>query len=745
MSGANHVPRTTEEIKREAETMFDNLAKDEDLPAMESNPEVISTPLMPHQKQALEFLMTHERDYDGEEIPSHSLWRSKVKDNGQPTWYHVITGLEIYEKPEPVRGGILADMMGLGKTLSILALIAATKSDAARFRQERPDDDDVDRNARGTLIICPKSVLSNWQEQIIQHTVPKSITVYAYHGSNRMQDTSKLSRYDVVLTSYNTAAAELQDGNRVRKALSRLNWFRIVLDEGHQIRTQTTKVSKACCALYAQRRWAVTGTPVQNSLYDLGALIKFLRIQPLDHPQTWTQYIMSPFKNGDTGVIQQLQLLVSSITLRRGKKTIGLLERNEEITRLDFSESEKFLYKAFATTCRTHFHNITGGGSQLRGKAYAHVLKSIGRLRAICAHGREMLNEEDMKEIEGDDQSNAIVIDVGDEPGFGDEDDFTPDSQAYSLFKVMQDSEMDKCTLCNRKLGKQIASDDVVDLSNESDASSDEEEPEEEPDLLAYLTPCFHLICTHCREQWDEACQKSLTVDRHYTCPYDESYQHIGMKPLTRHGYENHLDEKKQSEKLPTAAKWDAESYSGPHTKVEALLHDLEESAIETNALPPGEPPIRSVVFSGWTAYLDLIEFALKSRNIGYARLDGSMSIKQRTQAMDTFKTDDRVVVMLVSIKAGGQGLNFTAANKCYVMEPQFNPGVEAQAVDRVHRLGQTRPVFIKHFIMNDSVEEGILKLQRKKEALAQISMDRKRNKLEENKARMDDLRELFK
>ena len=78
-------------------------------------------------------------------------------------------------------------------------------------------------------------------------------------------------------------------------------------------------------------------------------------------------------------------------------------------------------------------------------------------------------------------------------------------------------------------------------------------------------------------------------------------------------------------------------------------------------------------------------------------------------------------------------------------MEPQFNPGVEQQAVDRVHRLGQTRAVFIKHYIMNDSVEEGILKLQRKKEALAQISMDKKKSKQEENKARMDDLRELFK
>ncbi|PPJ55085.1 hypothetical protein CBER1_01499 [Cercospora berteroae] len=748
-----HVHRTAEEMRREADSMFDKLAKEEDLPEMESNTDIIKTPLMPHQKQALNFLLTHERDdYDGDEIPGHSLWKYRPKDNGKPAWYHVITGLEVHEKPTPIQGGILADSMGLGKTLSILSLIAETKQAASRFRQERPnEEDDLDRNGRATLIVCPKSVLSNWQEQIAAHTVAGSMTYYVYHGTNRMQDTSKLAKYDIVLTSYNTAASEFSDGNRTKKALSRINWFRVVLDEAHQIRTQTTKVSKACCALYAQRRWAVTGTPVQNSLYDLGALIKFLRIHPLDHPQTWTQYIMSPFKNGDTNVIQQLQLLVGSITLRRGKQTIGLLDRTEEITRLDFSEAERHLYKQFATTCRTHFHNITGGGNQLRGKAYAHVLKSIGRLRAICAHGREMLTEEDMKEIEGDDPSNAIILDIGDEPELADENDFTPDSQAYGLLKVMQDSEVDTCASCATKLGKQESPEGVVDLTKEDSEASYQATPEpvaeldEEENLLGYLTRCFHLICPKCAPEHVEECKKSMNADRWHKCPYDEAYQPMGMKPLFRRGLEQHLDEKNRTENQAMGAKWDADSYGGPHTKVQALLADLEESAAETRALPEGEPPIRSVVFSGWTSYLDLIEYALDRQGIHYSRLDGSMSIKQRTAAMEQFKTDENCVVMLVSIKAGGQGLNFTAANKCYVMEPQFNPGVEQQAVDRVHRLGQTRAVFIKHFIMNDSVEEGILKLQRKKEALAQISMDKKKSKQEENKARMDDLRELFK
>ena len=121
------------------------------------------------------------------------------------------------------------------------------------------------------------------------------------------------------------------------------------------------------------------------------------------------------------------------------------------------------------------------------------------------------------------------------------------------------------------------------------------------------------------------------------------------------------------------------------------------------------------------------------------------MNVKARSHAIHEFKTDPSITVLLVSIRAGGQGLNFTAANKVYMMEPQYNPGVEQQAIDRVHRLGQQRSVEIVHFIMKDSVEEALLKLQVKKQKLATLSMDKKKTKSEEAKKRIEELRELFK
>jgi SNF2 family DNA or RNA helicase len=153
------------------------------------------------------------------------------------------------------------------------------------------------------------------------------------------------------------------------------------------------------------------------------------------------------------------------------------------------------------------------------------------------------------------------------------------------------------------------------------------------------------------------------------------------------------------------------------------------------------------VVFSSWTSNLDLIQFALEENNFTYTRLDGSMARKQRAQALETFRDDPNVHVILVSIGAGGLGLNLTAASKVFVMEPQFNPAAEAQAVDRVHRLGQQRDVHIMRFIMRGSFEEGILELQRKKMELADMSLNRnvKMDKGQAAQKKMEELSMLFR
>jgi SNF2 family DNA or RNA helicase len=147
-------------------------------------------------------------------------------------------------------------------------------------------------------------------------------------------------------------------------------------------------------------------------------------------------------------------------------------------------------------------------------------------------------------------------------------------------------------------------------------------------------------------------------------------------------------------------------------SKLEALVAALETAVSDNH---------RALVFSQWTSLLDLIEPALARAELSFARLDGST--RDREQVVARFQAEDGPPVMLVSLKAGGSGLNLTAADHVFLCDPWWNPAVEAQAADRTHRIGQTRPVFVYRLVAVDTVEERILALQDSKRALMDAAL----------------------
>ena len=159
-------------------------------------------------------------------------------------------------------------------------------------------------------------------------------------------------------------------------------------------------------------------------------------------------------------------------------------------------------------------------------------------------------------------------------------------------------------------------------------------------------------------------------------------------------------------------------------TKIRALIEDLVITRQST--LDKGEPAVKSIVFSQWTAVLDLLQSPLTDAGFRFARLDGRMRRPERQAALTLFKTDPTCNVLLLSLKAGGVGLNLTAANRVYIMEPYWNPAVEQQAIDRVHRLGQTRVVHTIRFIAKGTIEDNILELQKRKTKLAEMAFKEK-------------------
>ena len=151
------------------------------------------------------------------------------------------------------------------------------------------------------------------------------------------------------------------------------------------------------------------------------------------------------------------------------------------------------------------------------------------------------------------------------------------------------------------------------------------------------------------------------------------------------------------------------EKYPNHSIKLDELSREIEENIGDHKAL----------VFSQFLGMLALIKAKLKEKNIPFEYFDGSTSAPDREKAIQNFQNNDECRVFLISLKAGGVGLNLTAADYVYIVDPWWNPAVEQQAIDRTHRIGQTKNIFAYRMICIDTIEDKILQLQERKKILA--------------------------
>ncbi|KAJ1797106.1 DNA repair protein rad16 [Coemansia sp. RSA 2523] len=159
-------------------------------------------------------------------------------------------------------------------------------------------------------------------------------------------------------------------------------------------------------------------------------------------------------------------------------------------------------------------------------------------------------------------------------------------------------------------------------------------------------------------------------------------------------------------------------------TKIEALVEELSR-------LRQGDATIKSIVFSQFVNFLDLIQWRLNRAGFSVCRLDGRMTPAQRDAVIRTFMTRPEYTVFLVSLKAGGVALNLTEASHVYLADCWWNPSVEVQAMDRIHRMGQYRPIKVTRIIIDNSIESRIVALQVKKQLLVSSTIGRDKKSLD--------------
>jgi hypothetical protein len=354
------------------------------LPELDT-PQGLRTELLSHQKQGLYFMTERERGWNFNE-PSTDLWYKEMTRMG-PQFVNNLTQARQASTPEPFRGGILADSMGLGKSLSMIALIM---QDAAASAKSPPRTSHTNFDVPTTLLIVPLSLIQSWEKQFHQHLHENAdVHIRRHHGSKRITHINELQHCNVLITTYQTLESEWRKSTDVEPLpLFSVYWRRIIMDEAHYIGDRSTNISKAICALSGHCRWAVTGTPLQNRLTDLSTLCQILRVFPYDDPKKFHEDIIQEWKLRSHDVaLNRLRFLLRCILLRRAKGTIELPKRVDIVVPLQFSSEERLHYATLENSVAKNIDIALHHSTNQAQSAYLTVLQQINELRLTCNLG----------------------------------------------------------------------------------------------------------------------------------------------------------------------------------------------------------------------------------------------------------------------------------------------------------------------------------------------------------------------
>ena len=633
---------------QQAVSRFSQTEEDLEKMKLADQPAQLSTQLLPYQRQGLQWMLEHESpQLPSKEGESVQFWKKH-----RSGYLNIVTNFLVKNAPDLASGGILADDMGLGKTIQVLSLIMA----------------DPKKSGQPTLIVAPLSVMSNWKNQAEMHTKTKyAPNVLIYHGQqNRGLIADQLKEYDIVVTTYQTMTLELFTNNKdvpakvpTPKGLFSIQWRRVVLDEGHNIRNPKAKMSRAAHALMATSRWVLTGTPIVNNLKDLYSHVKFLSLSGgLSEFEIFNANITRPVKNQDPAGQTLLRALMQTLCLRRMKDMKFVDLRLPELSfhkyPVKFLAHEQERYDAFKAEAKGLVADVK---AKKGDNTMTHLLEVLLRLRQTCNHWK-MCGEERisrlMSLIEENTGKTIDIIDPANKKALQD------------LLQLKLDSQED-CPICMESL---------TDTSHQP-----------------VITACGHAFCRNCIER---------TINTQHKCPMCRAElptTDLLVQPAASFGESENLD-------------IDPNESS---SKIEAIVKLMLATSKDN-------PDTKTVLFSQWTSFLDILEPHLKKNNLHFTRLDGRLSPLKRDSAIEALSTDVECRILLASLSACSVGINLTAANQVVLADSWWAPAVEDQAVDRVYRLGQKKECRVVRFVMEGSVEEEVLEVQKTKRELVRAA-----------------------
>ncbi|CAO3575067.1 unnamed protein product [Mortierella alpina] len=554
--------------------------------------------------------------------------------------------------------GILADEMGLGKTLQTISFLAYLR----------------EKGIWGPfLVVAPLSTLANWVMEF-ERFVP-GVPVELYHGTPDEREhkrNHKFKKQDftfpIVVTSYEIVI-------RDRKFLSRYNWKYIIVDEGHRLKNMDCKLIRELKSYHSANRLLLTGTPLQNNLSELWSLLNFLLPDIFDDKEgfaEWFDFSDINAKEGqerilgeesENGIVSSLHHILKPFLLRRIKTDVehSLPKKKEYVLYAPLTPTQKQWYDAAISRDIRNF---------LIQKKCAVDVPETPKDKAA-----EALNSENTASADDDAEEDVALEDLD------------------TIIEAEEEQAKKKTGLVGQRTRGAVKS-----YSEQTDAQ--------------YFKDLESGKTAEQKQAEDAKAISAREVDLRKA-----------TKSVTNMKLMNMVMQLRKVCNHPFLFDWPVD----PKTNMPVLSEDLLNSSGKMLVLNRLLEALFSrghkvLIFSQFTTMLDIIQdWAEIYKGWRCCRIDGGVPQEDRRRQIAEFNKSPALKLFLLSTRAGGLGINLTSADTVIIFDSDWNPQMDLQAQDRVHRIGQTKPVMIYRLVTANTVEGKIIEKANSKRKLEKL------------------------
>lgn len=708
--------------------------------------------------------------------------------------------------------GILADEMGLGKTVQSIAVLAHL---AERYNIWGP-----------FLVVTPASTLHNWVNEITKFVPQFKILPYWGNAGDRKilrrfwdrknMRYGKDAPFHVMITSYQMVVSDVS-------YIQKMKWQYMILDEAQAIKSSQSSRWKNLLSFHCRNRLLLTGTPIQNSMQELWALLHFIMPSLFDSHDEFNDWFSKDIEShaeANTQLNQQqlrrLHMILKPFMLRRVKKNVQseLGDKIEIDVMCDLTQRQAKLYRVLKSQMSSNYDAIeNAAGSEFSGSDQ-NMINAVMQFRKVCNHP-DLFERADIDSpfsfsvygkstpVSRDGETTDLMYSTNNPityhvprliyndillPNF--ENDLDVRSKLLRhTFNIFANT-INKCLLqglsrvtgLSENMINEIAFKDIVKnaieldqypmtkLQNASifhDSENSYLETNFEKSLMiidrskqldalrgvttgGILDSLLNIKDTVYEDQYFNSLQpgyhpgasappislqilgSSHSSRSHERDMFDPvvSQALSDINPLTQY---NMLVKKKiPKENFPKAG-----LYPEPFNKSfsscismpsmdrfiteSAKLKKLDELLVQLK-----KNDHRVLIYFQMTRMMDLMEEYLTYRQYNHIRLDGSSKLEDRRDLVHDWQTRPEIFIFLLSTRAGGLGINLTAADTVIFYDSDWNPTIDSQAMDRAHRLGQTRQVTVYRLLVRGTIEERMRDRAKQKEAVQQVVMEGK-------------------